>query len=77
MAIHADWQNHRDNVYSPFVAIETSNSYQHIGNIKLGPIDWARVHADIILFINEKIDCGKGYALPNLYSCFQTGHSMI
>lgn len=34
----------------------------HIGNIKLGPINWYHRNADVSLFIGEKYLWGQGYA---------------
>lgn len=46
----------------PFFAICLKNEDRHIGNIKLGPINWIHRHADIGIIIGEK-DCWKqGYA---------------
>jgi [ribosomal protein S5]-alanine N-acetyltransferase len=53
-----DKLNDRDNV---FLAIILKKSNRHIGNIKLGPINWIHRYADVALMIGEK-DCrGKGY----------------
>lgn len=46
----------------PFFAICLLKNGQHIGNIKLGPINWWHRNADISLFIGEKSLWGKGYA---------------
>lgn len=48
----------RDNV---FCAIVLKHDHRHIGNIKLGPIDWVHRHADVGLLIGEKDCWGKGY----------------
>jgi [ribosomal protein S5]-alanine N-acetyltransferase len=37
-------------------------SYTHIGNIKLGPIDWNHKVGDIGFLLGEKNHWGKGYA---------------
>lgn len=49
----------RENV---FFAIVLKDSDQHIGNIKLGPVNWIHRVADIGLMIGEKKAWGKGYA---------------
>jgi RimJ/RimL family protein N-acetyltransferase len=49
----------RDNV---FLAIVLKDGDRHIGNIKLGPIDWIHRHADIGILIGEKDCWGKGFA---------------
>ncbi len=49
----------RDNI---FLAIILKEKDRHIGNIKLGPIQWIHRQADIGLLIGEKECWGKGYA---------------
>jgi len=49
----------RDNVFLPIVVNDT---HQHIGNIKLGPINWIHGFGDIGLMIGEKSCWGQGYA---------------
>jgi ribosomal-protein-alanine N-acetyltransferase len=49
----------RDNV---FLAIILKDDDQHIGNIKLGPIDWIHRFADVGIIIGDKSNWGKGYA---------------
>jgi ribosomal-protein-alanine N-acetyltransferase len=49
----------RDNV---FLAIVLKDGDRHIGNIKLGPIDWIHRIGDIGLLIGERECWGKGYA---------------
>src|SRR5262249_39270580 len=49
----------RDNV---FLAIILKEGDRHIGNIKLGPIQWIHRFADIGLLIGEKDCWGRGYA---------------
>lgn len=61
-ALHDYWQNHRDDPNSPWFAICTTSDNQHIGNIKVGPIQWTHRRADVSLFIGEKTCWGKGYA---------------
>lgn len=46
----------------PFFAICTIDGREHIGNIKIGPINWRHRHADVSLLIGEKQYWGKGYA---------------
>lgn len=43
-------------------AICLNGSEEHIGNIKLGPVNLWHRNADISLFIGEKSQWGKGYA---------------
>ena len=49
----------RDNV---FLAIVLKQGDRHIGNIKLGSINWIHRFADVGLMIGEKDCWGKGYA---------------
>jgi [ribosomal protein S5]-alanine N-acetyltransferase len=46
----------------PFYAICAKDTKQHIGNIKLGPINWHHRRADISLLIGDKQYWGKGIA---------------
>jgi len=46
----------------PFFAICLKKNDLHIGNIKLGPINWYHRTADVSLFIGEKSLWGQGYA---------------
>lgn len=45
-----------------FLAIILKENDRHIGNIKLGPIDWIHRLADIGIILGEKDTWGKGYA---------------
>ena len=47
---------------SVFLAIVRRDTEQHIGNIKLGPIDWVHHLADVGVLIGDKNCWGKGYA---------------
>jgi len=47
---------------SVFLAIVKRDDGSHIGNIKLGPINWIHRVGDISLFIGEKSEWGKGHA---------------
>jgi len=49
----------RDNV---FLAIVLREGDRHIGNVKLGPINWIHRSADIGILIGEKDCWGKGHA---------------
>jgi len=50
------------NQNEPFFAICCSATDKHIGNIKLGPINWVHRRADISLVIGDKTYWGKGVA---------------
>lgn len=52
-------QGDRDNA---FFAIVLKEGDRHIGNIKLGPINWLHRLGEIGLMIGEKDTWGKGYA---------------
>jgi RimJ/RimL family protein N-acetyltransferase len=44
------------------LAICDSDTHKHIGNIKLGPINWIHRYADISLLVGDKSYWGKGIA---------------
>ena len=48
----------KDNI---FCAIVLKHDDRHIGNIKLGPIEWVHRRAEVGLLIGEKDCWGKGY----------------
>ena len=45
-----------------FLAILVKEDHHHIGNIKLGPINWIHRNGDIGILIGDKDYWGKGYA---------------
>lgn len=47
-------------------AIYDKKLNKHIGNIKLGPINWIHRNADISLFIGDNNYWGKGYASKSI-----------
>lgn len=47
---------------SVFLAIVVKGEEKHVGNIKLGPIDWIHKLADVGVLIGDKASWGKGYA---------------
>lgn len=55
-------QKKRSKLDEPFFAICLIDNDRHIGNIKLGPINWIHRKADVSLFIGAKDSWGKGYA---------------
>ncbi len=61
-ALQLYWQNHRDDPANPWFAICLVEDGRHIGNIKLGPIQWLHRRADLSLFIGDKTYWGLGYA---------------
>ena len=56
------WHQYNNSVDNPWFAICISNSNQHIGNIKLGPINRLHSIAPLSLFIGDRNSWGKGYA---------------
>lgn len=52
----------RENSHSILFAIEEAEGNRHIGNIKIGPIDWNNLCADISYFIGEKDCWNRGIA---------------
>lgn len=61
-ALQGYWQDHRDDPASPWFAICLRADARHIGNIKLGPIQWLHRRADLSLFIGDRSCWGQGYA---------------
>lgn len=62
-ALQTYWQAHRDDPSSPWFAIcLAGEDCRHIGNIKLGPIQWLHRSADLSLFIGDRSCWCKGYA---------------
>lgn len=53
------FQGNKDSI---FLAIVLKENDTHIGNIKIGPINWIHRLADIGIIIGEKDCWGKGYA---------------
>lgn len=45
-----------------FFAMVRKDNNLHIGNIKLGPVDWHHKNGDIGIIIGDKDSWGKGYA---------------
>ena len=56
------WELHEADQNSPWFAICLKTEERHIGNIKVGPINWIHRKAEISLFIGEQDCWGKGYA---------------
>jgi RimJ/RimL family protein N-acetyltransferase len=52
-------QGDRNNI---FLAIVLQENHRHIGNIKLGPIDWIHRLGEVGILIGEKDCWGHGYA---------------
>lgn len=50
------------NEKEPFFAICLHEDNRHVGNIKIGPINWHHRSADISLFVGDKSLWGKGIA---------------
>ena len=60
-SLQAYWQAHRDDPANPWFAICLKSEGRHIGNIKLGPIQWLHRRAEISLFIGDKSCWGQGF----------------
>jgi ribosomal-protein-alanine N-acetyltransferase len=60
--LYTYWKDHHNDQNSPWFAICLKKNGKHIGNIKLGPIEWIHRKADISLFIGDTNSWGKGYA---------------
>ena len=56
------WDTRQLDSLSPWLAIVNLMTDEHIGNIKLGPINWIHKRADISIFIGNKDCWGKGIA---------------
>ena len=54
-----NFHGNKDNI---FLAIVLKDNKKHIGNIKIGPINWYHRLAEIGIMIGEKDCWGKGYA---------------
>jgi len=54
-----NFQENKDNI---FLAVVLNENHTHIGNIKIGPINWFHRLADIGIIIGEKNCWGSGYA---------------
>ena len=57
------WKVHRDDQLSPWFAICLQSNGLHIGNIKLGPIQWIHRRADLSLFIGNRNCWGQGHGI--------------
>jgi len=59
-----------------FILAICTKEGKHIGNIKVGPIDWMHKSADLSILIGEKTEWGKGYGPEAIYlvtkHCFKT-----
>jgi len=49
-----------------FLAIIRNSDSKHIGNIKLGPIDWNHKNSDIGIMVGDKDSWGKGFASESI-----------
>jgi len=53
-----------------------SNTHNHIGNIKLGPINFAHLHADIGFLIGDEAYWGQGIATSAISALVKYGFSI-
>lgn len=58
---------------SVFWAIVAKDQNRHIGNVKIGPINWYHRFADISLFIGDKSYWGKGYGTETIKVAVEYG----
>lgn len=58
-------------------AIVQARTNKHIGNIKLGPINWPHRYADISYFIGERAEWGQGYATEAIQLITQFGFAVL
>ncbi len=70
----ANKQNDKNNI---FLAIVLKENDRHIGNIKLGPIDWIHRTGDIGLIIGDKSCWGKGYATESIKLMVKYGFDIL
>jgi ribosomal-protein-alanine N-acetyltransferase len=61
-SLRDDVQKKLEDQNSVFLAIICKDTERHIGNIKLGPIDWNHRLADVGVLIGERGYQGRGYA---------------
>ena len=61
----------------PFFAICTIDGQEHIGNIKIGPINYRHRHADVSLLIGEKKYWGKGCATEAISLATRFGFEVL
>lgn len=65
-SLNSYWEEHRDDASNPWFAICLKEDERHIGNIKLGPINWIHRRADVSLFIGDSNCWGSGYATESI-----------
>ncbi len=56
------WYKYHNSADNPWFAICLKDSQKHIGNIKLGPINYLHSIACLSLFIGDRNSWGNGYA---------------
>lgn len=55
------YKSKNEYLYGIYVQLDDKNSYAHIGNIKLGPINFKHKFSEISYFIGDKKKWKKGY----------------
>lgn len=58
-------------------AILENHTEKHIGNIKLGPINWVHRFAELSYFIGDTASWGKGYASEAIKLAIQFGFEQL
>lgn len=61
--LHAFYRRIRDSKTDILLAIVDKASNEHIGNIKLGNIDWIHRYAEMAILLGDKRYWGKGHGL--------------
>jgi len=59
--IYDYWVDHQEKRDEPWFAICLKETHEHIGNIKLGKIDWIHRYAEVGFYIGRKDLWGQGY----------------
>ena len=54
-------KNINESSHSLLIGIYSANNNLHIGNLKLGPVDWNNLVSNLGFVIGEKAYWGKGY----------------
>jgi RimJ/RimL family protein N-acetyltransferase len=65
--LHGYYQSIKGSKYNFLFAIELKEKNTHIGNIRLGPVDWEHKRTDMGIMIGDKENWGKGYGSEAMY----------
>jgi len=64
--IYKYWKEYKDSKNDHWFAICVASQNKHIGNIKLGPVNYLHQTGELSLIIGEKCFWGKGYATESI-----------